>query len=79
MLILLFFKYQCDLLKCIQINVHKNSNKKCNVSLYYFSSQQSIKIPETKTVEDLKLENEALEQKFNGVKDKNPTSHDSLF
>uniref|UniRef100_A0A8C7ZB86 Dynein regulatory complex subunit 4 n=1 Tax=Oryzias sinensis TaxID=183150 RepID=A0A8C7ZB86_9TELE len=67
MLILLFFKYQCDLLKCIQINVNKNSNKKCNVSFCYFFSQQSIKIPETKTVEDLKLENEALEQKFNGL------------
>uniref|UniRef100_A0A3P9KCZ3 Dynein regulatory complex subunit 4 n=1 Tax=Oryzias latipes TaxID=8090 RepID=A0A3P9KCZ3_ORYLA len=67
MLILLFFKYQCDLLKCIQINVHKNSNKKWKVSFCYFSPQQSIKMPEKKTVEDLKLENEALEQKFNGL------------
>uniref|UniRef100_A0A3B3B7Y9 Dynein regulatory complex subunit 4 n=1 Tax=Oryzias melastigma TaxID=30732 RepID=A0A3B3B7Y9_ORYME len=30
----------------------------------HFSSQQSIKTPETKTVDDLKLENETLEQKL---------------
>uniref|UniRef100_A0A3P9H9A8 Dynein regulatory complex subunit 4 n=1 Tax=Oryzias latipes TaxID=8090 RepID=A0A3P9H9A8_ORYLA len=41
-----------------------NIKKKADFNL---KNKQSIKIPETKTVEDLKLENEALEQKFNGL------------
>uniref|UniRef100_A0A3P9KCM6 Dynein regulatory complex subunit 4 n=1 Tax=Oryzias latipes TaxID=8090 RepID=A0A3P9KCM6_ORYLA len=45
--------------------VQKNNIKK--KADFNLKNKQSIKMPEKKTVEDLKLENEALEQKFNGL------------
>ncbi|XP_011489954.1 growth arrest-specific protein 8 isoform X2 [Oryzias latipes] len=49
-----------DIPKVQKTNIKKKAD-------FHLKNKQSIKIPETKTVEDLKLENEALEQKFNGL------------